>query len=986
MSLLQNSQPIKIFFSYVPHGRKDKNLFDELLRQLSPLKQQGYIEEWYDSMTNAGANWQQSIDIHIYGADIIVFLISPAFLASEYCCEFMMKQIFERYEAGAVRILSVLLRPIDWLGPFLEKSPLLPADGKPIGSRSNRDRALAEVARVIRGVVEELINQVNARVRPSSPRFPLWMVPSRRNPLFMGREGILTTLHNFFTASQTSSTHIQALNGLGGIGKTQIAIEYAYRYQQEYQIIVWIKADTRELFTADVTSFADALSLPEKVRADEEDLFMMVRQWLQCHQKWLLLLDNLADFSLIDLLIPPQCGGHVLLTTRLQATGAHVHAVAVAPMSNDESVLFLLRRSKIIDEQASQEAASTADYTQALSIACTLDGFPLALDQAGAYIEETRGSLSGYLSLYQQHRARLLQQRGQFPDSHPQSVTTTLSLAFEQINQVHPGTLALLRLFSFLHPDLIPDEMIIQGAPDLPPPLQTLAADPLALNDAIALLLRFSLIHRRADTTTSSIHRIVQAVLRDSLSLDQQRQWAIYVVHLVNRAFPTADFCAWPVCQRYLPQAQMCAQLITDFALTLNEAAQLLHNLGTYCYERVQYTEAEKHLSSALHLREQTLGFEHIDTADTLNALALLYHQQGSYQQAEFFLQRSLSIHEHILGPDHPSTASVLNNLALLYSDQCKFSLAEPLYQSAIMFYEQASEADPSDIANALNNLALLYHEQNKFSLAEPLYQRSLALREAVLPTWHPDLAQNLNNLAQLYQDQGSYSQAEPLLQRALQMREQTLGPEHPDTALSLNNLAQLYQEQENYQQAEPLLKRALEIREQIFGPEHPDTALSLNNLALLYRKQGHVSEAEPLYQRALSIYEQAFGDMHADVALALNNLGRLYVLQGCYQQAEPLLLRAVAIREQVLGVDHTDTALSLGNLAELYMHLQRSQEAESLYQHALAIYRKVFGDNHPEIAYMMEKYAVLLEELERTEEASALRTAAQRIRIDDSH
>jgi tetratricopeptide (TPR) repeat protein len=973
MALWQNRQPIKIFFSFASGARKDKTLFDDLCKQLIPYKQQGYIEEWYDSMISVGTNRQQAVNIHIYSADIIVFLISAEFLATEYYREVVLQEIFDRYEAGTVRVLSVMLRPISWLGPLLAKSPLLPPDGKPISGRSNKDWLLAEVAKEINKIAKELMNRISSRVFSSRPR-ELWNVPYRRNPLFIGRDDILDRIHNYFASNLPSHTHIQALNGLGGIGKTQIVVEYAYRWhQREYQAVFWIRAASRDLFNADVVALTELLDLPERDGADEGQLFRAIKRWLETHPEWLLVLDNLVDFTLLDLIIPAQCRGHVLVTTRQQATGALIHAVPVTPMTITDGALFLLRRAKRIAEQGLPEEAAQADYIHALALARIMDGFPLALDQAGAYIEETQNSPATYLMLYRQRRRHLLRMRGHISDDyHPESVFTTLSLVFDYVNRNHAEAMELLRLFAFLHPDPIADEMIMGGVSDLPPVLQTLVTDPLVFYDAIATLLSCSLIYRRADATTLSIHRIVQVVLKDALPLKEQREWAMCVVRLVNRAFPSANLDAWPICQRYLPQAQMCAELITEFSLTLDEAAQLLSNVGDYCYERALYAEAERYLFSAFSLREQTSGPEHIDTARSLNALALLDRQLGRYQQAELLLKRSLSIYEQVLGVDHPSTASVMNNLASVYRDQNNGALAEAFYLRALKVYEQSCETEVCETAKILNNLALLYHGQNKLALAESLYQRSLALHEAAFPLGHPDIAHTLNNLAVLYQDQDNFVQAEPLLQRALQMQEQILGPEHPDTALSLNNLAALYQDQNNYIQAEPLLLRALQIHEKIFGLEHPDTALSLNNLAVLYREKGHLDQAEALYLRALSIDKQVYGEMHSNMALTLHNLGKLYILQANYLKAVPLLQQAVTICEQIVEQDPCETALCMRNLAESYTHLHQYQQAKPLYISALTLYKNLFGDMHPDVALTIEKYTALLNAIQRADETTA--------------
>lgn len=984
MAVSQISETIKIFFSYAPSG-EDRSWFEKLHIHLSGLKRQGLIEIWYDSAISAGSNVGQIIETYLNTADIIVLLISADFLASDQCCEVEMKRALELSSKGAARIIPVLLRPSDWKELPLEQHRPLPPNGNPVSLWKNRDAALLEVAREIRKVVEELARSLSRRfVRSGRPQFPLCTVPHRQNPFFTDREDLLTALHTYFSTKSVSQTRIQAINGLSGMGKTQLAVEYACRYRHEYQAVLWLNATSHERLSADVASLADQLSLPTQDRTDEQRLFAAVKHWLHHHDQWLLLLDNLEDFTIVNQLIPPQGSGHVLLITHSQAIGTFGQTVSIIEMAPDESALLLLRRAKRIAEHASPDAANEAEYLQALSIAQEVAGYPLALDQAGAYIEETHHSLASYLELYRRRQATLLGMRGRLAleqNEHPDPVTTTLSLTFARVAQIDPHALELLRLFAFLHPDDIPDEMLTQGASALSEPLQTIAADPVLLDTAIATLRRFSLLHHRVDTTTLNIHRIVQVVLKAQLTNDQQRQLAIQVVHLVNHIFPGGDFLTWPECERYLPQAQRCAKLITDYQMTFDEAAHLLHCLGTYCYERALYSEAETSLTHALSIREQQRGPEHLETAETLNALAQLYSKQGKYRLAEPLYLRALSIREQQLGPDHVVTALSLNNLASLYRLLADYQRAATLQKQALTIYEHILGLNHSSTATALNNLALIYQKQGHYQQAEPLLLRALALREHAPDVHHLALTSSLNMLAELYQLQGKHQQAEPLLLRAIAIREQTLGSEHPDTARSLHHLAALYDTLENYPQAEALYQRTLSIYEQVLGSGHPRTAGVLHNLAFLFRRQGQYQRAEPFYQRALVIYEQTLGPDHPRTANTLNSLGRLYRLLEHDERAEPLLRRALAIRERVLGSEHIETSGTLNVLAELLTHQGHYEQAEPLFQRALAIRRNILGEMHPEVALVLENYIKLLERTHRAEEARAFQQIVQSIK-----
>ncbi len=966
------SLPVNIFFSYASSADKDTFLFDALKKHLTLLKSLGYVNVWYDSAIAAGSNWQKIVDNYLDTADIIVLLFSADFLASDHCREVEMKRALERRELGVARVIYVLLRPVDWSELSLDSAGFLPPGGNPISLWPDMDSALMEVVKGIKKVVDELTDRVVNTLARGPKKF-LSNLPYRQNLFFTGREELLTSIHSYFSA-YARHTRIQALNGLAGIGKTEIAIEYAYRYPQEYQAIFWIRASSLELFHTDVQALADLLLLPEKERTSERKLFAAIQRYLQSSEGWLLFFDDLEDFRLIDLLIPLQCKGHVLLTSRIQIKHRSVHALSVAPMTMDESALFLLRRIKLIPEQAGLDVALPDDYLHALAVAQALDGFPLVLDQAGAYIEDTESDLSHYLTLYRTHQAYLLQQRGQSSESHPESVTATLDLAFEQVRKVNPLAMQLLYLFAFLHFDAIPDEMLIQGGIELDEPLKALALDPLALDAALATLLGFSLVHGRTDTTLLRIHRIVQAVLRDSLSADQQRYWVTMAVRLVNRVFPGSGFPAWPLYQRYLAQAQCCVTFITEFQLVDLAAAQLAQRLGEYCSKRALYDEARSYLTLAIDLYERISGLESLDIARALVSQGFLFYKLGDYTQSEMLYLRALAIYGQMLEPEEQNTGILLNNLALLYREQNRYQEAEVLYQRVLALYRQIFGPQHSEVATVLNNLALLYQKQNRYQEAEELYLQALVQREATLQAGNPNLAQSWNNLATLYQMQGRYQEAKPLLQRALALYEQTMGFEHPDTAASLNNLAILFSALGDYEQARDLHLRELAIYEQTFGLEHSDTAFTLNNLGKIYRLQNNDPQAEASYLQAIAIYERTLGPDHPDRALPLNNLGKLYLLQHRYSQAESLLLQAVAIAERGLGPEHLQTLWYSSNLAELYTYQGKYEEAELLYQRALAGYQQILGLENPDTVQIAEKFAKLYEVTARIEKAVALR------------
>ncbi len=522
-------------------------------------------------------------------------------------------------------------------------------------------------------------------------------------------------------------------------------------------------------------------------------------------------------------------------------------------MQPEEGALFLLRRTHLVDLATSYGSAPLVERIKAREIVEVLAGLPLALDQAGAYIEETECGLSDYLSLFLARRNELLGWHCLSHADYPATVATTWSLSFEKVEAANPAAADLLRVCAFLAPYAIPEEIISMGAPDLGPFLASLATDPLELDEVMRELRRFSLVKRDPEEKTLSVHRLVQVVLRDAMPADEQRVWAERAIRSVNRAFPESvdDVRQWPQCERNMAHAHACAVLVDEFDLSLPEAAALLNRAGNYLLDHAQYTMAEAFLLKAIGVRSILQGSTHPDVAESLNDLGVMYMLQKKYQKAEPLLRSALAIYEQQLGPYDHIVAVATNNIAMLCYYQAKHTEAEALYRHSLAIWEHLHWPDHPDVARCLNNLAKLYVNLGDYEAAEPLYQRSLATWERIQGPKHPDVARCLNNLAKLYALQGSCTEAEPRFLRARVIREQLLGPDHPDVAQTLSDLAQLYTDQARYAEAEDLFLLSLEILEQAMGPEHVSVADVLENYDSLLRQTGREAEAARLATRA---------------------------------------------------------------------------------------------------------------------------------------
>jgi hypothetical protein len=468
-------------------------------------------------------------------------------------------------------------------------------------------------------------------------RPPLWNVPYQQNPFFTGREDTLQQLYQALHAdSAVALSHPQSISGLGGIGKTQTALEYAYRYSASYDAVFWVQADSAAAINSGYVALAQRLHLSERDKQDQRIIVEAVLRWLRTHPGWLLVFDSMDDLSVAEPFLPKAGRGHVLFTTRAHALGNIAQRLEIQQMEPETGALLLLRRAAILSLRVMLDSATSNDRNVACEISQELDGLPLALDQAGAYVKETPCSLMDYLTRYRIRHQDLLQVRGSFDQNYPASVATTWSLSFEKVGQANPAAVELLHFCAYLSPDAIPEEILTSGAIHLGTVLAPVAVNPIQLDQVCKEVLRFSLLQRGADERTLTLHRLVQVVLRESLSVEIQQQWMHRAVQAVVAAYPESpDFTHWSSLERLLPHVLTCAIWIKQMQNASSEASHLLNQTGCYLFDRARYAESEALIRHALAINEQQLGTKHPNTAKSLNNLAELYRVQGKYAEAE---------------------------------------------------------------------------------------------------------------------------------------------------------------------------------------------------------------------------------------------------------------------------------------------------------------------------------------------------------------
>ena len=635
---------------------------------------------------------------------------------------------------------------------------------------------------------------------------PVWNMPDFRNPNFTGREMILTDLHDNLNSGQRA-TWIQALTGLGGKGKTSLAREYAYRYRAEYDLVWWVRASEPATLAMDYSDLAAKLDLPQKDSQDQNAIINAVKQWLGQNQKWLLIFDNAPEPNVVKRFLPQGGGGHVIITSRNPNWGNVAKLLQVEVFEPNEAVEFILKRT------------SQSDKASAKSLAEETGFLPLALEQVGAYMEETGVSLSDYLIRFKEHRKTALE-LGK-PTDYPDTVATTWEISFQAIKEKSLASADLLNLCAFLAPDDIPKSLILGGSGILPEPLASSTADEFAFDEIVAELRSYSLISGTGDKF--SVHQLVQAVTRDRLTEDEQENWSAVSVRLLNRAFQFDwnDVKGWEDGASLLPHVLASAGFAEELDILLETVAESLNNAGSYQQHLADFDEARKCLERALKINEKAFGIDHPRVARDVNNLGSVLLDMGEMEKARECFERALKIDEKAFGLDHPIVATMANNLGLVLRDMGEMEKAKRFFERALKVDEKAFGLEHPGVATMANNLGLVLRDMGEMEKARECFERALEIDEKVFGLEHPIVATMASNLGGVLQDLGEMEKARECFERALKIDEKVFGLEHPSVAIRANNLGSVLLDLGETKTARSCFKRSLRILQKFFGENH---------------------------------------------------------------------------------------------------------------------------------------------------------------------
>ena len=606
---------------------------------------------------------------------------------------------------------------------------------------------------------------------PAEAHRPIRLPFASIGALFKGREAFLDELRNSLNHSHGGhATAIvgKAIHGLGGIGKTRLAVEYAWQHLDQFSAVLFVTADSPESLRRELAELTGplVLNLPEHAQAEEEVRIAAAVRWLQDHSGWFLILDNVDNEQAamhVEELLTRLAGGKVVITSRLANWSDFVVPLELDVLPTAAAIEFLLERTAPKSGGRGRKVTAT-DREDAASLAKELDGLALALEQAGAYVCVNRISLAEYVKRWRVHDVTVQEWHRQREMQYPRSLATTWQTSIDQLD---PQAAVLLNLLAWFAPEPIPESILrsltlgefesagrtesdtISGSPDA---IETLFQEP-ALRESLISLADLSLIRWETAGETVTVHRVVQEIVR--CRQQDPRGYLERSLQLLDQSVPPGspdDVRTWDAWEPLRPH--------------MTSATQEAFQRGIIA-----------------------------STTRLMGALATFLGAKALHREAEGFERQALQLDEDAYGSSSPQVATRLNNLALTLMATNRLSEAEPLMRRALDIHEASFGGQHPYVAKNLNNLALLLKATNRLSEAEPLMRRALDIDEASFGDHHPEVAIDLHNLAQLLQATNRLSEAEPLMRRALQIFQHSLSESHPHTLIVAENYRQLLEE-----------------------------------------------------------------------------------------------------------------------------------------------------------------------------------------------
>jgi hypothetical protein len=764
-----------------------------------------------------------------------------------------------------------------------------------------------------------------------------------RPVMLAGREALLADLHSRLAGAEEDGPRIVALHGLGGVGKTSVAVEYAHQHLTSLGVVWQFSAEDEAVLGAEFMRLAVMLGVAG-VMLDRRDPLALVHSALaDSAAPWLLVFDNAPDAKSLRPFLPPAGNGQVLITSQ-SALWPPGQGVEVQVLNVRAAAKFLTARTGDPDGQSARE------------LAVLLSGLPLALEQAGAYIQATGGSLAGYAGLLGRRRADILS-RGE-PSGYAGTVATSLGLAVAQLEKTAPAAAGLLRLLACLASEPVPLGLLlasgdIRAKLDAGPcvQLRTLTGDPVAQSDAVAALRRYSLVTPDKGGHVSA-HRLTQAVILDQLSADMARQWRNTAAVLVEAAIP-ADIRSpetWPACAVLFPHVQVALPHDSD---GMTQIASYLGYSGDY--------PAARDLHQKIVLaRERVHGSEHPSTLNARAGLARWTGVAGDRHAARASYAALLPVMERVLGQEHPDTLAAASDMAR-WSGRAggNPAVTRDQYAALVPVLERVLGPEHPETLAARGNLAHWIGEAGDAATARDMLAELQTVMDRALGADHPDTLDGALVLALWTGYAGDPAAACGQYAALLPIADRVLGAEHP---ISLGTRASLASwslaAADDPVAVHDQLAAILPSTERVFGPEHPSTLSVRSQLAVSAGMGGDPAAARDQITALLPLMERIYGPLDPLTFIWRSAAAAWTGQAGDPAAARDQLAAILPAIARALGAEHRYTLKTRAYLAEWTGEAGDSDAAREQYAALLPIMERILGPDDAETQAVRDEFA----------------------------
>ncbi|KAH8804492.1 violaceus kinesin [Xylogone sp. PMI_703] len=748
----------------------------------------------------------------------------------------------------------------------------------------------------------------------------LWMVPFSRNERFVSREVELQEL-NAMLASEDSCQRV-AVYGLGGVGKTQIALEFAYRKKEQTPncSVFWVPANEPAAFEQAYRQIGKILDIPG-IAKNNADIKQLIKEALSEEKiaPWLMIIDNADD---IDILFKQTHG-----STRTTAL------VDYLPFSRKGSILFTTRNRRAAIKQAGNKVicVDVMDMAEASKVLekCLIRGItfdtagadkllnllgclPLAIVQAAAYMNENDTSIADYVDFYFRTESELIEilsenfeDLGRYKGTR-NSIATTWLISFKQLQRQTPLAIEYLSFMACLLRHSIPQSI-------LPP-----APSQKHLHEAVGALTAYSLVTRQENREIFDMHHLVYLATRNWL-----RNKGSFSRRMAKAAERLADIIphgghkgrdTWTM---YLPHA---THLLTSKDLSKHDRKVILlsDNVGKCLYSNGEYLEAEQMYQQTLNLKTTVLGDNHPDTLKSAANLAEALSHRGQYKAAERMHRKTLEARKRILGKRHPDVMVSMQYLAQVLVLQGRLIEAEQMHRETRYLRIKVLGAECPSTLSSMSYLAECLSKLGRYADAEQMHEQTLKTRIKVLGLEYPATLASMSCLGVAQLKLGKYSEAERTQREVLAHRIKVLGSQHPHTLITKRWLVDTLQHQGKYDEAMNIIQEVLELQRKLLGYKHPDTLCALSSLADIHACQNNLDTAKDLYQEISNIRTETLGSEHPHTLSTMSSLAEVLYRQNQWKEAETIYRKVFDLRLEYLGLHHPDTLLSLSKLTTL--------------------------------------------------------------------